>query len=68
MAEYICPVCRQKIPRDLTVFLNHANQHIIQAVKKEHPDWVEKDGLCPKCTEYYERAKKGEEFSFRRKR
>jgi len=20
----------------------------------EHPEWVEEDGACPKCTEYYE--------------
>lgn len=27
--------------------------YIMEQIKKAHPKWVEKDGACPKCWEYY---------------
>jgi hypothetical protein len=26
----------------------------LELVKKDHPEWVKKDGACPKCKAYYE--------------
>ena len=54
MAAYQCPVCDNEIPRDLIIFLNHTNEHIIEAIKKQNPEWVASDGLCNRCVEYYE--------------
>jgi len=46
--------------RNLILFLNHADQHVIDQVKKEHPEWVTKDGICKPCAEYYRRQLSGE--------
>lgn len=53
MAGYQCPVCSNEIPRDLAVFLDHTNEHIIDAIKKQNPKWVSSDGVCKRCVEYY---------------
>ena len=28
-------------------------EYLINQIKKEHPEWVEQDGACRKCIEYY---------------
>ena len=28
-------------------------QSVIEMIKKSNADWVEADGACPKCAEYY---------------
>ena len=30
-----------------------AEQYMLEVIKSEHPDWVEKDGSCKRCEEYY---------------
>jgi hypothetical protein len=44
---YTCPTCGESVERDLLVFLHHTDQHIIEAIKKDHPEWVKDDGTCP---------------------
>ena len=51
--DFVCPTCAKTMPQDLQVIIPHTEEHIIDVVKKEHPDWVEKDGLCKRCHEYY---------------
>ncbi len=62
MNEFTCPLCGKKTPRDLAVFLEHTNQHVVDAIKKEHPEWVAPDGTCRACFQYYEQALSGESF------
>lgn len=54
MNTYRCPVCHKEVPRDVVVFFDHAKEHIVEAIKKEHPEWVEEDGACTQCVKYYE--------------
>jgi hypothetical protein len=51
--DYICPTCGKVMPRELLEIIPHAEEHIIDAIKKEHPKWVEGDGTCKKCHMYY---------------
>ena len=51
--EYVCPTCGEKVPRDLLVFLSHTEDHIVDVVKRQHPDWIEGDGFCKRCYNYY---------------
>ena len=44
---YTCPTCGESVERDLLVFLHHTDQHIIEAIKNQHPEWVKDDGTCP---------------------
>lgn len=41
--------------RDLILFLDHTNQHIIDRIKLAHPEWVTEDGACKPCVAYYEK-------------
>ena len=42
--------------RDLLIFVDHTDQHIVEELKKNQPAWITKDGYCPKCLEYYKRV------------
>lgn len=59
--EYRCPVCGEKVERELLKITSHQDQHIVEEIKKDHPDWIEGDGLCKKCYQYYkDQLKSGE--------
>jgi hypothetical protein len=45
---FYCPSCDKHVDQDLLVFLSHTDQHVIDALKKQFPGWVESDGTCPK--------------------
>lgn len=60
MPEYQCPICGEKMQRDLIRFLDHGNQHVIDSIKKQHPNWVESDGVCKKCAEMLQKTMSGE--------
>lgn len=45
-----CPLCHKE-----TDTLYHiAEQAVIDLIKRDHPEWVQPDGACAKCVEYYE--------------
>jgi len=60
MAPYKCPLCGKAVARDAALFLDHTHQHVIDEIKKGHPDWVESDGTCEPCAEYFEKQLSGE--------
>ena len=47
--DFVCPTCGENIPRELEQIIPHTEVHIVNAIKKSHPDWAELDGLCAKC-------------------
>ena len=49
----ICPVCGGSHHPEVAGLLALCEQWTIDQIKKDHPEWVEADGLCPKCLEYY---------------
>lgn len=51
--EFVCPTCGKTIPHDLPTIIAHTEQDIVEAIKKNHPDWIEQDGVCKKCCQYY---------------
>ena len=58
--DYRCPVCQKNVGVDLQSFVDHTEGHIVDIIKKDHPDWVRKDGVCKKCLEYYHKQMKGQ--------
>jgi hypothetical protein len=56
MASYVCPTCGEKMERDLSLFMDHTDKHIVEEVKKAHPAWVTPDGYCAKCLEHFKKA------------
>lgn len=51
--EYICSVCKKRISGGLVALQDHTDEHIIDLLKADHPDWVEADGICQKCLDHY---------------
>jgi hypothetical protein len=51
--KILCPVCKEMEDEDLVVLCKTAYDYVIETIKRDHPEWQEKDGACPKCVEYY---------------
>ena len=60
MNPYQCPLCGRRLARDLVVYLNHTEEHVMEQIKKEHPEWVAENGVCQPCAEYYRRQLSGQ--------
>jgi len=43
-------------------YAEHGDKHVIELIKFDHPEWVEKNGLCQKCIEYYKAEIAGSVF------
>lgn len=56
---YRCPMCGKKMNSDTVVYIDHVEAEIAGLIKKDHPDWAEDNGTCPKCYEYYKKQLKG---------
>ncbi|MGH7806504.1 MAG: hypothetical protein ACRENT_00230 [Thermodesulfobacteriota bacterium] len=46
----ICAICKEEVDSLGLI----AERWVLDFIKKQHPEWTEKDGACPKCIEYYE--------------
>ena len=46
--------------RDLLLFVRHTDAHIVEELKKSHPEWITNEGFCPKCLAHYKGAMRGE--------
>lgn len=57
--NYVCPVCNKELSDDAVVFLAHGQEHIIDEIKKAHPEWIKDKGVCQKCYEYYKASIRG---------
>ena len=53
MEDFVCGTCGKALPRDLLVIIPHTEEHIVEAIRKKHPDWSEPHGICKKCYNYY---------------
>lgn len=51
-----CPVCKKMIDSNLVDTCESAYKYVIENIKKKHPNWVENDGACPKCVDYYKKV------------
>ena len=46
--------------RDLLLLRKHTDVHIVEELKKSHPEWITDKGFCPQCVEHYKAAMRGE--------
>jgi hypothetical protein len=44
-----------RMTNDRQIFLSELQQEIHDALRVQHPDWVEPDGDCPTCESYESR-------------
>jgi len=58
--KYICDTCGEEVTGGALLFIAHTEKHIVDIIKRHHPDWVEKSGVCPRCLDYFKKQLKGE--------
>ena len=60
--DYRCAVCDGVVSGDVIAYVDHTEKHIIELIKHDHPDWIEKNGICKKCLDYYKAELHGSVF------
>ncbi len=53
-----CPICSRLVRENILKVCEEAEDWILQSIKRAHPDWVEKDGSCSRCLNYYKKLGK----------
>ena len=59
--KFVCPTCNSELPNELLIIIPHTEKHIVDVIKKKHPKWVENNGVCKKCYEFYKSQLRPEE-------
>ena len=50
-----CPICKRVVDEDITNLCQDAENWVIASIRRVHPEWVQKDGTCSKCLDYYKK-------------
>jgi len=53
-----CPICGDRVPASelrahIRADSGEIERYILNAIRRNHPEWVASDGTCRKCWEYY---------------
>ena len=56
---YLCSVCGEEVKGLPISLIEHTEEYIVEAIKEKHPEWIQKDGLCQKCYDYYKSELRG---------
>ncbi len=50
---YTCQICNRAIEEGVALTHIKTEEYLLDLIKKDHPEWNEKKGACPKCVDYY---------------
>lgn len=50
---YYCPVCQSVVKEPLRPIHEVAEEWVISHIKAAHPEWIESNGACPKCIQFF---------------
>lgn len=50
-----CPICNRLVEENIVNLCRDAEDWILQSIKRAHPDWIERDGTCSRCLNYYKK-------------
>ncbi|MFM9910050.1 MAG: S8 family serine peptidase [Chitinophagaceae bacterium] len=48
-----CPLCKEGIEKLLYRYHIESERQVIERIKKENPQWTERDGICSRCIDHY---------------
>lgn len=51
-----CPICGKEVDENISGLCQDAEAWIIEAIRRQHPDWVREDGSCAKCLQHYRKT------------
>jgi len=60
--KYKCQICDREIDDYASLAHIKAEEYLIDLIKRDHPEWKEKNGTCKKCIEYYKKLVKETEI------
>lgn len=49
-----CPLCQDQVEKLVYRFHVENEQEVIDRIKADHREWVEEDGVCTRCLDYYQ--------------
>jgi serine protease AprX len=49
----ICPLCQDTVDKLVYRFHLGSERQVIERIKEINPDWLENDGACSRCIDYY---------------
>lgn len=59
---YTCEICKRKIDDFASIAHVKAEEYLLELIRRDHPEWNEQKGMCPRCIEYYRRLVKENEI------
>ncbi len=60
--KYCCQICGRKIDDSVALMHVKTEEYLLELIRRDHPEWKEKEGACPKCVEYYRKLVKDAEI------
>ena len=51
--KFRCPICERHVDDQIIPFHKNVERQILESIRERHPRWVEPDGSCPKCIDFY---------------
>lgn len=60
--QYTCHICNRLVDEDHALTHIKAEEYLLDLIRKDHPQWKDKDPLCKECIEYYRKLIKDAEI------
>lgn len=60
--KYKCQICQRLIHEGRALEHVKAEEYLMNLIKKDHPQWRDKEPTCPECVEYYRKLVKDAEI------
>lgn len=60
--KYKCQICQRLIHEDRALEHVKAEEYLMDLIKKDHPQWKDKEPTCNECVEYYRKLVKESEI------
>jgi hypothetical protein len=54
MQNLVCPLCGKEVPELIYKLEKSLQERIVDAILDKRPEWMQKDGLCLPCLNYYQ--------------
>lgn len=55
-----CPICKDQVDRLQYPMHEAVDRVVLEWIRQQHPEWVDEEGLCPRCLELYRRMKESQ--------
>ncbi|MFQ5743614.1 MAG: hypothetical protein ACE5HV_08495 [Acidobacteriota bacterium] len=52
-----CPLCAQSVEELEYALHESVDRVVLDWIRRQHPDWVDEDGVCKRCVDLYRAMK-----------